>query len=147
MRYGCSCGKASLDSAAATVIAEGVEHRHGLRCRPVSSLPEAVRKAAAEVQAAPVAGGREVLPDLIALLTERSDFGLRKYGTRLRTHNGRDAYLDALQELLDLFVYLHQAQLEVAELRSENAELKAIAAAAQERVDFMLAAGAGGTPA
>lgn len=124
---------------------------------PSSSRPEAaappvpavVAKAVAEVlattpQPSPLPGGRPVVPDLVELLVARRAFGERKYGVELHTHNGRDAYLDALQELLDLFVYLHQAQLEAAELRAENERLKNMAAAAQERVDFLLAAGAGG---
>ena len=35
--------------------------------------------------------------------------GERQYGERLTTHNGRDALLDAYQEVLDLALYLRQA--------------------------------------
>jgi hypothetical protein len=59
---------------------------------------------AATPQPPPRSGRRVVLDDLVELLRQRSEFGERKYGTKLETHNGRDPYLDALQELLDLFV-------------------------------------------
>lgn len=49
---------------------------------------------------------------LIAELRERSAAGVKKYGTVLRTNNGRDALLDALQEAFDLVCYLKQAHLE-----------------------------------
>ena len=38
----------------------------------------------------------------------RDASGLAKYGTRLQSHNGRDALVDAYQEALDLVVYLRQ---------------------------------------
>lgn len=41
-------------------------------------------------------------------LTERSTVGTERYGTKLRAHNGRDAFLDARQEALDLCMYLRQ---------------------------------------
>lgn len=74
------------------------------------------------------AESRNVLDDLVLMLRERSDFGLRKYGTRLTTHNSRDPHVDALQELLDLFVYLHQAQM-------ERADAERRLAAAEERAN------------
>ena len=40
---------------------------------------------------------------------DRDDSGLKKYGTRLQPHNGRDALVDAYQEACDLVVYLRQA--------------------------------------
>ena len=39
----------------------------------------------------------------------RDAWGRAKYGTPLRTNNGRDALVDAYQEALDLAVYLRQA--------------------------------------
>jgi hypothetical protein len=38
----------------------------------------------------------------------RKEFGVRKYGTLLQAHNGRDALRDAYDEVLDLIVYLRQ---------------------------------------
>lgn len=46
------------------------------------------------------------------LLGERRRFGLRKYGTLLRAHNGRNPICDAVEELLDALVYLAQAVTE-----------------------------------
>lgn len=42
-------------------------------------------------------------------LQDRLDFGMRKYGTGLQPHNGRDALWDAYEEALDLCCYLRQA--------------------------------------
>jgi glutathione S-transferase len=88
-------------------------------------------------------GGREVLPDLVALLRSRSDFGFKKYQVRLHTENGRDAYIDALQELLDLFVYLHQAQMERAQLEEDlataRADLASHVAALDARIETLKA--------
>ena len=88
---------------------------------------------AARPEPAPRAGRSVVLDDLVAVLRSRSDFGLRKYGTRLETWNGRDAHLDALQELADLFVYLHQAEMERADLEREAAGLRARVAELERR--------------
>ena len=53
------------------------------------------------------------LPDDVAeALRLRRQFGLDKYGTVLRSHNGRDPLADALQEALDLIVYLQQSIME-----------------------------------
>lgn len=38
----------------------------------------------------------------------RAVLGERKYGERLKPHNGRDALVDAYQEALDLCMYLRQ---------------------------------------
>jgi hypothetical protein len=45
-------------------------------------------------------------------LEKRISFGEKKYGQRLRTHNGRDAVLDSYQEILDFLNYLMQGVLE-----------------------------------
>ena len=43
-----------------------------------------------------------------AAARERHEFGVAKYGVALRAHNGRNARIDALQEAMDLIVYLEQ---------------------------------------
>ena len=48
------------------------------------------------------------MTDLVA----RAEFGKAKYGTYLMTDNGRDALMDAYQELLDGLMYLRQHELE-----------------------------------
>ena len=56
--------------------------------------------------------GEVVLTHVLRDLVERAEYGHRHYGTYLRTHNGRDALLDAYQEALDLCMYLKQALIE-----------------------------------
>lgn len=125
---GCGCGRQLLPTRDATWEHQGVVHRHGLPCyrkgesKQLGALPVV---GAATPEPPPRPGRAVVLDDLVAALRERSSFGERKYGTKLQTFNGRDAHLDALQELLDLFVYLHQAEMERAELERENAGLRA----------------------
>jgi len=45
----------------------------------------------------------------------RRQMGIEKYGTPLQTFNGRDAMVDAYQELLDLCVYFKQKLMEQEE--------------------------------
>jgi len=57
--------------------------------------------------------GREVVADrVLSDIAARVSAGEAKYGTKLMTHNGRDALWDAYQEALDLVFYLRQAILE-----------------------------------
>ena len=60
-------------------------------------------------QPPPIGNGSPVWPMVIADMEDRNRQGIAKYGTPLRTHNGRDALLDAYQESLDQTVYLRQA--------------------------------------
>ena len=83
------------------------------------------------IQAQPIEESKseEVTPKLIEWLTksnvigenteiicniiqERNDFGVRKYGTPLKTFNGRDCELDAQQELADCLQYFYPLRLE-----------------------------------
>lgn len=41
-------------------------------------------------------------------MKQRDNEGRKKYGTPLQASNGRDALVDAYQEVLDLAVYLRQ---------------------------------------
>ena len=43
---------------------------------------------------------------------KRDELGLQRYGTRLQPFNGRDSLKDALQEILDLLVYMKNVVLE-----------------------------------
>jgi hypothetical protein len=47
-------------------------------------------------------------PAFAAAARERHEFGVAKYGCALRAHNCRNARIDALQEAMDLIVYLEQ---------------------------------------
>ena len=80
---------------------------------------------AAIEQPAPTAGQEKVLPaairyveqmdveELAADLEARAEMGYGRYGTYLRTHNGRDAAMDCYQELLDGLMYIMQAMMEL----------------------------------
>ena len=60
-------------------------------------------------QPAPTHSDRPAVWDLvIADMHERDGVGRERYGTPLQAHNGRDALVDAYQEVLDLAVYLRQ---------------------------------------
>lgn len=63
-------------------------------------------------------------------LEERRKQGTTKYGTELKSFNGRDALVDAYQEALDLCCYLKQALLErdekVQEVFSKPGEVRII---------------------
>jgi len=45
---------------------------------------------------------------IIEDIKKRNEFGKQKYGTYLQAFNGRDSTLDALEEVMDLLVYLKQ---------------------------------------
>lgn len=67
---------------------------------------------AATPEPIPTGTGEKVLPEVIKDLYARADVGHAKYGMYLRTRNGRDALNDALQEALDLSMYLKQTIME-----------------------------------
>lgn len=60
----------------------------------------------------PTGGETIVLDEVIKDLKSRSDVGAIKYGTVLRSKNGRNALMDAYQEALDLCMYLKQLLIE-----------------------------------
>lgn len=63
-------------------------------------------------QPAPKPGGVPVQAVLIEALKQRMDFGLKKYGRPLETHNGRDPLRDMWEEMLDMVSYFTQYILE-----------------------------------
>lgn len=61
-------------------------------------------------QHAPIANHAVAIWDLVITdMHERDVVGYERYGTRLQPDNGRDALVDAYQELLDAAVYIRQA--------------------------------------
>jgi hypothetical protein len=42
----------------------------------------------------------------IRLISDRRDIGIKRYGTALQPNNNRDSLWDAIEESLDMFVYL-----------------------------------------
>jgi hypothetical protein len=74
--------------------------------------PDAVEQSvfdAAEVQPTPVHNDGPRIVDLVVDdLKARAEVGHKRYGTYLQPNNGRDALLDAYQEILDLAKYIRQ---------------------------------------
>lgn len=64
---------------------------------------------ASKPEPTPIIGDESVVDLVIADMQERREFGIRKYGGELMTHNRRDPLMDAYQEALDLALYLRQA--------------------------------------
>jgi len=75
-------------------------------------LASLTKNPAASPQPRPTGDGQVVLDKVLRDLQDRAATGHIKYGTKLRTHNGRNALLDAYQEALDLAMYLAQALME-----------------------------------
>jgi len=63
---------------------------------------------------------------LIALLEERRALGIARYGTSLQIFNGRDGFIDTLQELLDASAYIQQVVTELCYKREASIERKAM---------------------
>lgn len=70
-------------------------------------------------QPAPSEGEAVVVDQVVKDLNERAEHGLKIYGTKLKTNNGRDALWDAYQESLDLCLYLRQRIME-EEIKKEK---------------------------
>jgi hypothetical protein len=54
----------------------------------------------------------DVQSAVIADIEARRELGIRRYGTALQPHNGRNALLDAYEEAIDLCMYLKQRLIE-----------------------------------
>lgn len=67
--------------------------------------------------------GKDHLGDMIVA---RAELGLERYGTYLQPQNGRCAYVDALQECVDLMNYLAQACTEGLMNNDPQEEIDAI---------------------
>jgi hypothetical protein len=69
-----------------------------------------------EPQPPPTTGEQEVYPEAIRIflqtMRQQMEKGIEEYGTPLKTHNGRDALVDAMYEVIDLWMYLVQKYLE-----------------------------------
>lgn len=63
---------------------------------------------AAKPEPEPTGNGEIVLFEVMQDLIDRAQAGKKKYGTYLRTHNGRNALNDAYQEHLDALMYIKQ---------------------------------------
>lgn len=63
---------------------------------------------ATDPQPTPTGNGSDVTDLVINDMQVRREAGIKKYGTSLKTHNGRKALVDAYQESLDMTLYLRQ---------------------------------------
>lgn len=63
-------------------------------------------------QPPPKPGKTVVWEHVMRDIEERVALGIERYGTPLMTRNGRDALVDAYQEILDAAFYIRQAILE-----------------------------------
>jgi hypothetical protein len=104
----CGCGRVTgLPDRKTSMVRDGVEHRYGKLCRPVPAPERAGREGD---QVLPVEGIGDVIEELRARLAQRKVLGVRRYGRALQAFNGRDAFRDAEDELLDQYVYLTQVR-------------------------------------
>jgi hypothetical protein len=63
-------------------------------------------------QPSPIKSGGDIVADLvISDMHARKKFGYEKYGTYLRTENGRNGLVDIYQELQDACIYI-RAEIE-----------------------------------
>jgi hypothetical protein len=60
---------------------------------------------------------------LVKDLKDRAEMGFKKYGTYLRTNNGRDPQVDTYQELLDAIMYSMQTRLDGSRTAGQFFEL------------------------
>lgn len=67
---------------------------------------------ASDPQLDPLPGKQVVLSAVLEDFKDRAEAGKLRYGTYLETHNGRDALKDALDEAMDLVMYLKQMLME-----------------------------------
>ncbi|ADD80857.1 gp071 [Rhodococcus phage ReqiDocB7] len=79
-------------------------------------------------------GHSDIQAAFIADMKARKEFGLKKYGTALQPHNGRNAIKDAYDEAMDLCVYLAQGQTEGVELRETLDKVVSIAVSLKARL-------------
>ena len=99
-----------------------------------AGLRQLAERHATMSQPAPRAGDGDVWASLMPRLPlslrpyaeARRLLGIERYGTPLQAHNGRDALTDALQEALDLAVYMQQAIIEQPYPRRDSDSLISI---------------------
>jgi hypothetical protein len=104
---------------------------------PAAPKSPAIAEGAAEVlpeQPQPLRGREDVTEALVAAIRARQAKGIATYGDTLRTHNGRDAGRDLVEELLDGAQYAMQMRLERRDLEGRIATLEALLLEAREEV-------------
>lgn len=100
----------------------------------MTGLRQLAERHATMSQPAPRAGEGDVWASLLPRLSPslrpyaeaRRQLGIERYGTPLQANNGRDVLTDALQEALDLMVYMQQAIIEQPYPRRDSDSLISI---------------------
>ena len=72
----------------------------------------------------PEEGVTAITPLIMEDLESRRELGINKYGTELKSFNGRDSLRDAYEEALDLALYLKQAMIERDSIRKKESKNK-----------------------
>lgn len=109
------------------VTCEG--HWRERRC--LSHVFKGTYNPAATPQGPPSEGTEEIVLLVIRDIQDRAKYGERLYGTPLQGFNGRDSFMDAYQEALDLPVYLRQFKYELDEV------LDQVEGAIRHALDYM----------
>lgn len=78
------------------------------RQQPIPLIPEPGQRREVAAWLIERIGAAPIADDIAA----RRELGAERYGSVLYAHNGRDALVDAYQEVLDLLVYLAQDDIE-----------------------------------
>lgn len=76
-------------------------------------LNKKTTRSAAKNEPSPTGTGKKVIDEVVMDIKARSCMGEKKYGTPLRTFNGRNAMMDLYQELLDSVMYAKQVLMEM----------------------------------
>lgn len=61
-----------------------------------------------------------VVDEVIKDMKERKELGVNRYGMPLQPFNGRDAFVDLYEELLDACIYCKQLMMEVDHIRARD---------------------------
>lgn len=90
---------------------------HCMVGQPSRVIPHGPERAGREGDSQPmpvINDAPDVQSAVIADIEARRELGIRRYGTALQPHNGRNALLDAYEEAIDLAMYLKQRLIEEA---------------------------------
>lgn len=89
---------------------------------------------ATDPQPCPTGNGADVTDLVVKDLLVRREMGTRKYGTSLKTNNGRNAAIDLYQELCDAVLYARQL---IEEERSDRIKFEKAADLMAERDEML----------
>lgn len=82
---------------------------HTVTCGAVGVPLDAELRQRPEDQVLPVRNGNPFIHQLVIQdIHKRMELGIRRYGTALQGHNGRDVEQDIYEELLDAACYMRQ---------------------------------------